>query len=87
MTTITYTVTSIEPKRAFNSKRFEGVWVVARTLSDNTISGVTYTMDRGIDHVVELIRFDSLQLAKSKAVKEAIKQLNSKYPNARMSTF
>jgi len=87
MTTTTYTVTSIEPKRAFNSKRFEGVWVVVRTLSDNTINGVNYTMDRGIDHVVELIRFDTLQLAKSKAVKEAIERLNVKYPDARMSTF
>jgi hypothetical protein len=87
MTTTTYTVKSIEPKRAFNSKRIEGVWVVVRTLSDNTINGVNYTMDRGIDHVVELIRFDSLQLAKSKAVKEAIERLNAKYPDARMSTF
>ena len=87
MTTVTYTVTSIETKRAYNSKRIDSVWAVVRTLSDSTINGVHYTMDRGIDHVLEIIHFDKLQLAKSKAVKEALEKLNSKYPNARMTAF
>ena len=87
MTTVTYTVTSIETKKAFNSKKIDSVWAVVRTLSDNTINGVQYTMDRGIDHVLEIIHFDKLQLAKSKAVKDALQTLNSKYPEARMSGF
>lgn len=87
METKTYTVTSIETKRAFNSKRVDSVWAVVRTLTDNRINGVEYTMDRGIDHVLEIIHFDKLQNAKSKAVKAALEALNQKYPNSRMSAF
>jgi hypothetical protein len=69
---------SIEPYKLTGSKKIAGVWKVVRRKRDIiTADGIAYTMDHGIEQVLEKIAFDKAVPANSKLIQQAISKLTN----------